>query len=69
MTVETPMRSRSVKYTTGEIGRVRVVEDFLPVPKALVPFSRGNVASSKRVIKARRLNYRRMDKAWRYEIF
>jgi hypothetical protein len=31
------MRSRTVKYTAGEIGRVRVVEDFLPAPDALVP--------------------------------
>lgn len=29
-------RSRTVKYTAGEIGRVRVVEDFLPAPDALV---------------------------------
>ena len=31
------MSSRTVKYTAGEIGRVRVVEDFLPAPEALVP--------------------------------
>ena len=31
------MNSRTVKYTTGEIGRVRVVEDFLPAPADLVP--------------------------------
>jgi hypothetical protein len=28
--------SRS-RYTAGEIGRVRVIEDFLPPPAALVP--------------------------------
>ena len=37
MTAENPVRKKSVKYTAGEIGRVRVVEDFLPLPKALVP--------------------------------
>jgi hypothetical protein len=31
------MSSRTVKYSAGEIGRVRVVEDFLPSPDALVP--------------------------------
>jgi hypothetical protein len=30
------MSSRTVKYTAGEIGRVRVVEDFLPSPDKLV---------------------------------
>jgi hypothetical protein len=30
------MRGRTVKYTAGEIGRVRVVEDFLPSAEALV---------------------------------
>jgi hypothetical protein len=31
------MHAKSIKYTAGEIGRVRVVEDFLPPPEALVP--------------------------------
>lgn len=31
------MGSRTAKYTAGEIGRVRVVDDFLPAPEALVP--------------------------------
>ena len=30
-------RSRTVKYNADEIGRVRVVEDFLPAPDAFVP--------------------------------
>ena len=30
------MSKRTVKYTAGEVGRVRVVEDFLPVPADLV---------------------------------
>jgi hypothetical protein len=29
------MRSRAVKYGAGEIGRVKVIEDFLPLPEAL----------------------------------
>jgi len=28
---------RTARCTAGEIGRVRVVEDFLPSPDALVP--------------------------------
>ena len=31
------MTSRTVKYAAGEIGRLRVIEDFLPSPDALVP--------------------------------
>jgi hypothetical protein len=27
---------RKIKYTPGEIGRARVVGDFLPLPEALV---------------------------------
>lgn len=30
-------KARKTKYTVGEIGRVRVVEDFLPPPDSLVP--------------------------------
>ena len=30
------MSNRTVKYTAGEIGRYRIVEDFLPSPDALV---------------------------------
>ena len=30
------MSSRTVRYTAGEIGRVKVIEDFLPSPEALV---------------------------------
>jgi hypothetical protein len=30
------MTNRTVKYTKGEIGRVRVIEDFLPAPDDLV---------------------------------
>lgn len=30
------MSGRTARYTKGEIGRVRVVEDFLPPPEELV---------------------------------
>ncbi len=31
------MSNRTVRYTAGEIGRVRLVEDFLPAPADLAP--------------------------------
>ena len=31
------MSNKTVKYTTGDVGRVRVIEDFLPSPEHLVP--------------------------------
>ena len=31
------MSNRTVRYTAGEIGRLRVIEDFLPPPADLVP--------------------------------
>jgi hypothetical protein len=34
------MSSRTVKYTAGEIGRVRIIKDFLPAPDDLVPHDR-----------------------------
>jgi predicted DNA binding CopG/RHH family protein len=67
------MRSRTIKYTAGEIGRVRVVEDFLPPPDALVPrednikvtlsLSRRSVDFFKRAAKQRRVPYQRMIRA------
>jgi len=67
------MRSRTVKYTAGEIGRVRVVKDFLPAPDALVPreenvkvtlqLSRRSVEFFKRAAKQRRVPYQRMIRA------
>ncbi|MGH6726814.1 MAG: hypothetical protein ACREB8_09765 [Pseudolabrys sp.] len=67
------MSSRTVKYTTGEIGRVRVVGDFLPSPEALVPreenvkvtlsLSRRSVDFFKRAAKSRRVPYQRMIRA------
>ena len=67
------MSNRTVKYTAGEIGRVKVVKDFLPSPDALVPrdenvkvtlqLSRRSVDYFKRAAKARRVPYQRMIRA------
>jgi len=67
------MSNRTVKYTRGEIGSVRVVEDFLPPPEALVPredtvkvtlaLSRRSVDFFKRAAKKRRVPYQRMIRA------
>jgi predicted DNA binding CopG/RHH family protein len=67
------MSNRTVKYTDGEIGRVRVVEDFLPPPDALVArednvkvtieLSRRSVDFFKAAAKARRVPYQRMIRA------
>ena len=67
------MSNRTVKYTAGEIGRVRVVEDFLPSPDALVPrednvkvtlsLSRRSVDFFKHAAKSRRVPYQRMIRA------
>jgi predicted DNA binding CopG/RHH family protein len=67
------MSNRTVKYTEGEIGRVRVVEDFLPPPEALVPqednvkvtlsLSRRSVDFFKRAAKQQRVPYQRMIRA------
>ena len=67
------MSSRTVKYTAGEIGQVKVVEDFLPSPDALVAresnvkvtlgLSRRSVEYFKRAAKARRVPYQRMIRA------
>ena len=67
------MSSRTVKYTAGEIDRVRVVEDFLPSPEALVTreenvkvtlsLSRRSVDFFKRTAKQRRVPYQRMIRA------
>jgi predicted DNA binding CopG/RHH family protein len=67
------MSSRTVKYTAGEIGRVRVIEDFLPSPDQLVSrddnvkvtlsLSRRSVDFFKRAAKQRRVPYQRMIRA------
>lgn len=64
------MSSKTVRYTTGEIGRVRVIDDFLPSPDRLVPqeqnvkvtlsLSRRSLDFFKREAKKRRVPYQRM---------
>jgi hypothetical protein len=63
----------TVRCTAGEIGRVKVVKDFLPSPDALVArednvkvtlgLSRGSVEYFKRAAKARRVPYQGMIRA------
>jgi predicted DNA binding CopG/RHH family protein len=67
------MSSKTVKYSEGEIGKVRVVGDFLPSPDALVAreenvkvtieLSRRSVDYFKRAARARRVPYQRMIRA------
>ena len=67
------MSNRTVRYTAGEIGRVRVIEDFLPRPAELVPrednvkvtlaLSRRSLDFFKREAKKRRVPYQRMIRA------
>lgn len=67
------MSSRTVKYSVGEIGRVRVVDDFLPSPDTLVPreenvkvtieLSRRSVDFFKRAAKRQSVPYQRMIRA------
>lgn len=67
------MSSRTVKYSAGKIGGVRVIEDFLPSPDALVlrednvkvtlSLSRRSVDYFKRAAKTRRVPYQRMIRA------
>jgi predicted DNA binding CopG/RHH family protein len=67
------MSSRTVKYTAGEIGRVRLVEDFLPAPADLVlrednvkvtlSLSRRSLDFFKREAKKRHVPYQRMIRA------
>lgn len=67
------MSNRTVRYTTGEIGRLRVIDDFLPPPDDLVPrednvkvtlsLSRRSLDFFKREAKKRRVPYQRMIRA------
>ncbi|MFZ3357751.1 MAG: hypothetical protein WA177_03225 [Xanthobacteraceae bacterium] len=67
------MSNRTVKYTGGEIGRIRVIQDFLPAPADLVPrednvkvtlsLSRRSLDFFKREAKKRRVPYQRMIRA------
>jgi predicted DNA binding CopG/RHH family protein len=67
------MSSRTARYTVGEIGRLRVIEDFLPPPAELVPreehvkvtlsLSRRSLDFFKREAKKSRVPYQRMIRA------
>jgi predicted DNA binding CopG/RHH family protein len=67
------MSNRTVRYTAGEIGRVRVIDDFLPAPVDLVPrednvkvtlsLSRRSIDFFKREARKRRVPYQRMIRA------
>lgn len=67
------MSNKTVRYTKGEIGKVRVVKDFLPPPEELaVPddtvkvtlsLTRRSVDFFKREGKKRRVPYQRMIRA------
>jgi predicted DNA binding CopG/RHH family protein len=67
------MSNRTVRYTQGEIGRFRLIEDFLPRPDDLVPrednvkvtlsLSRRSLDFFKREAKRRRVPYQRMIRA------
>lgn len=67
------MSSRTVRYTTGEIGRLRVIEDSLPAPvdlvlrednvKVTLSLSRRSLNFFKREARKRRVPYQRMIRA------
>ncbi len=67
------MSNRTVKYTAGEIGRIRVVEDFLPAPtdlalrednvKVTLSLSRRSLDFFKREARKRHVPYQRMIRA------
>jgi predicted DNA binding CopG/RHH family protein len=67
------MKNKIARYSTGEIGRVRLIEDFLPAPADLVPreenvkvtlsLSRRSLDFFKREAKKRRVPYQRMIRA------
>lgn len=67
------MKNKIVKYGEGEIGRLRVIKDFLPPPESLVlreenvkvtlSLSQRSVAFFKREARKRRVPYQRMIRA------
>lgn len=67
------MSSSTVKYTAGQIGRLRVIEDFLPPPDDLVPredtvkvtlsLSRRSLDFFEREARKRRVPYQRLIRA------
>ena len=67
------MKRPTVKYSKGEIGRIKLVEDFLPPPDQLVlrednvkvtlSLSQRSVAFFKRAARRRPVPYQRMIRA------
>lgn len=67
------MTEKTVRYTKGEIGRVRIVEDFLPSPddlaasddnvKVTLSLTRRSVRYFKHEAERRRVPYQRMIRA------
>lgn len=67
------MKKKTVKYTDGEIGKVKVVKDFLPPPEKLVlretnvkvtlSLSQRSVDFFKREAAKQRVPYQRMIRA------
>jgi len=67
------MKKRTVRYTEGEIGKIRVVKDFLPPPDRLVlretnvkvtlSLSQRSVDFFKREAVKQRMPYQRMIRA------
>ena len=67
------MKKRTVRYTEGEIGKVRMVKDFLPPPEKLVlrqanvkvtlSLSQRSVDFFKREAAKQRVPYQRMIRA------
>ena len=67
------MPVKTIRYTRGEIARMRVIPDFLPSPADLVPreenvkvtlsLSRRSLDFFKREAKKRRVPYQRMIRA------
>jgi predicted DNA binding CopG/RHH family protein len=67
------MKKPTVKYSKGEIGRVRIIKDFLPSPDKLVlrednvkvtlSLSQRSVTFFKRAALKRRVPYQRMIRA------
>jgi hypothetical protein len=67
------MRKKTVKYTTGEIGKLKIIKDALPPPDQLVlrddkvkvtlELSRHSLDFFKREAKKQRVPYQRMIRA------
>jgi predicted DNA binding CopG/RHH family protein len=67
------MKKKTVEYSTGDMGRLRIIKDFLPSPEALVlrddnvkvtlSLSRRSIEFFKREAVKQRVPYQRMIRA------